>query len=138
MCALALSSDGRWNEAENLQVQDLETRKTKLGADHPSTLTSMANLVSTHRNQGRWDDAERLEAQVMETRKTKLGADHPSTLTSMNNLAFTWKGQSCNDAAIKLMSECLRLRESRLGEIILTQFPHGRHLIAGSLQAANK
>ncbi len=33
----------------------METRKTKLGADHPDTLTSMANLASTYRNQGRWD-----------------------------------------------------------------------------------
>ncbi len=56
----------------------METRKTKLGADHPDTLNSMANLASTLWNQGRWAEAETLEVQVMETRKTKLGADHPS------------------------------------------------------------
>jgi hypothetical protein len=66
----------------------VETSKTKLRADHPFTLTSMADLASTYSNQGRWDDAEKLEVQVVETRKTKLGADHPSTLTSMANLAF--------------------------------------------------
>ncbi len=62
-------NQGRWDEAETLEVQVMETRKTKLGADHPSTLTSMANLASTYRNQGRWDEAETLEVQVMETRK---------------------------------------------------------------------
>jgi hypothetical protein len=67
----------------------METRKKKLGADHPDTLTSMANLASTYRNQGRWDAAEELEVQVMETCKKKLGADHPDTLTSIANLAFT-------------------------------------------------
>ena len=56
----------------------METRKTKLGADHPDTLTSMANLASTYRNQGRWEEAEQLEVQVMETSKTKLGEDHPA------------------------------------------------------------
>ena len=65
----------------------METRKAKLGADHPDTLTSMANLASTLWNQGRWEEAEKLDVQVMETRKAKLGADHPSTLTSMANLA---------------------------------------------------
>lgn len=38
---------GRWEEAEQLEAQVIETRKTKLGADHPSTLTSMANLAFT-------------------------------------------------------------------------------------------
>jgi hypothetical protein len=45
----------------------METRKTKLRAGHPSTLTSIANLASTYWNQGRWDEAEELEVQVMET-----------------------------------------------------------------------
>ncbi len=45
----------------------MEVRKSKLGADHPDTLTSMANLASTYWNQGRWDEAETLEVQVMET-----------------------------------------------------------------------
>ena len=67
----------------------IETSKKKLGVDHPSTLTSMANLALTYRNQGRWDAAEELEVQVMEMSKKKLGVDHPSTLTSMANLAVT-------------------------------------------------
>ena len=50
-----------------------------LGEEHPDTLTSMANLASTYRNQGRWKEAEKLEVQVMETRKTKLGAGASST-----------------------------------------------------------
>jgi hypothetical protein len=85
--------------------------------DHPSTLTSMANLASTFRNQGRWDEAEKLEVQVMETSKTKLGVDHPSTLTSMHNLAFTWKGNGKEIEAVKLMEACVRFQKHvlRLG-----------------------
>jgi Flp pilus assembly protein TadD len=71
----------------------VETRKEKLGHDHPSTLNSMNNLASTYKIQGRWDEAEKLNMQVMETRKEKLGHDHPSTLNSMNNLASTYKIQ---------------------------------------------
>ncbi|CAG8883952.1 unnamed protein product, partial [Penicillium egyptiacum] len=51
-------NQGRWEEAEKLEVQVVETRKTKLGVDHPDTLASMANLASTFSEQGRWKEAE--------------------------------------------------------------------------------
>ncbi|KAL8864323.1 MAG: hypothetical protein Q9198_009940 [Flavoplaca austrocitrina] len=92
-----------------MEMQVMETSKTKLGVDHPSTLRSMANLASTLWKQGRWDDAEKLDVQVMETRKTKLGMDHPDTLTGMNNLAFTWKGSGKEIEAVRLMEECIQL-----------------------------
>ncbi|KAJ5128088.1 hypothetical protein N7448_008867 [Penicillium atrosanguineum] len=38
--------------AEQLEVQVMETRKTKLGEDHPDTLTSMANLAFTWKSSG--------------------------------------------------------------------------------------
>jgi hypothetical protein len=98
----------------------METRKRVLGAEHPSTLTSMANLASMFWNQGRRMEAEELEVQVMETRKRVLGAEHPDTLTIMNNLAFTWKGRGQDAEAIKLMKECVKLRTLVLG----TGHPH--------------
>ncbi|PSN59135.1 hypothetical protein BS50DRAFT_580217, partial [Corynespora cassiicola Philippines] len=84
--------EGWWSEAEKLFVQVMETRKVKLGDDHPSTLTSMANLASTYWNQGRWDDAEKLD-----------------------NLAFTWKRQGRHAEAIALMRQCVQSRYRKLG-----------------------
>jgi hypothetical protein len=69
--------------AEGLEVQVMETRKRVLGAEHPFTLTSMANLASTYRNQGCWKESEGLFVQVMEMRKRVLGAEHPDMLLSM-------------------------------------------------------
>jgi hypothetical protein len=63
--ASTFSNQGRWKEAEELEVQVIDTRKRVLGAEHPDTLTSMSNLASTFRNQGRWKEAEELEVQVM-------------------------------------------------------------------------
>jgi hypothetical protein len=71
--------EGRWEEAEQLEVQVMETRKTKLGEDHPDTLSSMANLASTYSKQGRWEEAEQLEVQVMKMSKTKLGRRSSAT-----------------------------------------------------------
>ena len=36
-------NQGRWTEAEQIEVQVLETRKRVLGEEHPNTLSSMAN-----------------------------------------------------------------------------------------------
>jgi tetratricopeptide (TPR) repeat protein len=43
---------GRWKEAEELDVQVMEMRKRVLSAEHLDTLTNMANLASTFWNQG--------------------------------------------------------------------------------------
>jgi Tetratricopeptide repeat len=102
-------NQGRWQKAEELDVQVMETSSRVLGAEHPSTLTSMANLASTYRNQGRWQEAEELDVQVIKTRKRVLGAEHPSTLTSMANLAWTLKYQDRDDEAIGLMASCKEL-----------------------------
>jgi hypothetical protein len=42
-------NQGRWKEAEELEVQVRETRKRVLGAEHPSSLTSMNYLAYTWR-----------------------------------------------------------------------------------------
>ncbi|KAJ5503479.1 hypothetical protein N7463_006353 [Penicillium fimorum] len=109
-------NEGRWDEAEQLEVQVVETSKTKLGEDHPDTLSSMANLALTYKNQGRWDEAEQLQIQVMETRKTKLGEDHPDTLSSMANLASTFWNQGRWDEAEKLQIQVMETRKTKLGE----------------------
>jgi hypothetical protein len=40
-------NQGRWKEAEELQVLVTEARKSVLGEGHPDTLTSMVNLAYT-------------------------------------------------------------------------------------------
>jgi tetratricopeptide (TPR) repeat protein len=111
--AMCLHSDGRYNEAEKLFAEVVETRKRVLGSDHPDTLTSMANLALTYRNQGRWKEAEELGVQVMETRKRALGLEHPDTLTSMANLASTYRNQGrlkeAEELGVQVMETSLRV-----------------------------
>ena len=77
-----------------MKVQVIETRRKKLGAGHPDTLTSIGSLASTYRDQGRWDAAEELEVQAMEAFKKNLGANHPSTLISQTTATLKLgKGQ---------------------------------------------
>jgi hypothetical protein len=117
---------GEYSRAEMLVHAAVRARTCILGLDHPSTLTSMANLASTYRNQGRWEEAEKLFVEVMETSKEKLGSDHPDTLTSMANLAFTWHGQGRLQDSLSLMQDCVHLRQKKLGHI----HPHTQSSVA--------
>ena len=45
--ALTYRNQGRWEVMEKLEMRVIETCKTKLGADHPSTLISINNLAFT-------------------------------------------------------------------------------------------
>ena len=59
-----------------MQVMDTSVRV--LGGEHPDTLTSMANLASTYRDQGRWKEAEDLlMCKSMEMSIRVLGVEHP-------------------------------------------------------------
>jgi hypothetical protein len=107
--------DGSYDEAEEMLLEASKGILELLGQEHPSTLTSMANLASTFWNQGRWKEAEELEVQVMERRKRVLGQEHPSTLASMNNLSWTWKLQDREDEAMRLMTECVQALKRKLG-----------------------
>ncbi|RYO93045.1 hypothetical protein DL762_001308 [Monosporascus cannonballus] len=112
---LCLYYDGRYREAKAPFERVVEIRKTRLGADHPLTLRSMAKLASTYRKQGRWEKAEKLQIQVMEIRKTKLGADHLHTLTSIASLASTYREQGRWKEAEKLQIQVLEIRKTKLG-----------------------
>ncbi|GJP87273.1 kinesin light chain [Aspergillus niger] len=110
-----LTSDGRWKEAEELEVQVLELRKRVLGPEHPDTLASMSTLAWTYWYQGRWKEAEELQVQVLELSKQVLGPEHPGTLTSMSDLAMTYRNQGRWKEAEELEVQVLELRKQVLG-----------------------
>jgi len=72
-------------------VQAVEIYQDILGGEHPSTLTSMANL-------GRWDEAEKI-------RKAELGANLPDTLTAIT----TSHGRSIDNLTSVLIIKILNL-----------------------------
>ncbi|RMZ91828.1 hypothetical protein DV736_g920, partial [Chaetothyriales sp. CBS 134916] len=111
----ALIWKGYYSRAETYLQQAVKGQKELSGPEDSDTLTSMANLASTYRNQGRWTQAEELEVQVMETRKRVLRAEHPSTLTSMANLASTFWNQGRWTQAEELFIQVIETRKRVLG-----------------------
>ncbi|RHZ65358.1 uncharacterized protein CDV56_109374 [Aspergillus thermomutatus] len=111
--ALTYSHQGRWKEAEELEIKVM--RKQELGPEHPDTLASMAMLALIYQEQGRWKEAEVLKIQVLEMRKQVLGPEHPDTLTSMASLALAYWSQGRWKEAEDLDMEVLKMRKQVLG-----------------------
>ena len=80
--AITFCQQGRWKEAEELELRVMEVMRRVLGDEHPNTLKSVGNLVDTYRHQGRWKEAEELALQVLEKQNNVLGDSHPDTFAT--------------------------------------------------------
>jgi tetratricopeptide (TPR) repeat protein len=114
--AMALLSDGRFNEADAYFQEAVQSQHGVGVVEHPYTLTSMGNLALTYRGQGRWKEAEELFVQVIETSERVLGEEHPDTLTSMGNLALTYARQGRWETAEELEVQVMKTRKRVLGK----------------------
>jgi hypothetical protein len=90
--ALTYRNQGRWKEAEDLDVQVMETSLRVLGQEHPDTLSSMNNLAFTWKGTGKETEAVRLMEECVQLRKRVLGPDHPLSISSCTALD-TWKAE---------------------------------------------
>ncbi|KAH7146847.1 hypothetical protein B0J13DRAFT_524585 [Dactylonectria estremocensis] len=75
------------------QLELLEERKTVLGEEHHHTLSNMANLAMTWKDQSRSRDALALIRNCVALRQRELGIDHPDAASSSATLA-TWEAVS--------------------------------------------
>ena len=82
MSALATSYGyaGRTQEALKLHEETLQLKKTKLGPDHPDTLSSMNNLANVLQDLGRYGEAEPLK-KVFGDHARKLAVSSTKSMT---------------------------------------------------------
>ncbi|KAL2124934.1 hypothetical protein VTJ04DRAFT_1299 [Mycothermus thermophilus] len=83
---------GRFKEAEELEVQVLEAQKEVLGHNHPDTLTTMHYLAYTWKHLGRHSEAIALMEECIQGRRRVLGEDHPHTQSSVGWLSL-WRSE---------------------------------------------
>lgn len=89
---MVYTCQGRLGESEELQLEDLETRKRKLGANHPDTLSSMHNLAYTWKYMGRYEEAIQLMNDTIQRRAQAIGVQHPLYLRSVEVL-HEWEAE---------------------------------------------
>jgi hypothetical protein len=91
-CAITLFSDGRYEEAKELQVQVMETSKRVLTNEHPSMLNSMHNLAFTLQSQTCYEEALALMERCFQLCEQVLGEEHPDTQLSLNVIS-SWQAE---------------------------------------------
>jgi len=129
--ALGYKEVGKLDLAVPLYEETLKLMKSKLGPDHPDTLTSMSNLAAGYQAAGKLDLALPLDKETLKLRKTKLGPDHPGTLGSMNNLAEVYRVAGRLDLALPLYEETVKLMKAKLGPDHASTFTSMSNLALG-------
>ena len=113
---------GKPNDAIPVYEEILELSKTKLGTDHPNTVTFLVNLAFGLKAAGKLDRALAVYEEALDFRRTRLGPDHPETLKCMDDLAL------CYLAAGRPGQPAMPLREKALdpegsGRGLITPIP---------------
>ncbi|KIM20144.1 hypothetical protein M408DRAFT_334121, partial [Serendipita vermifera MAFF 305830] len=113
--ALNYTDQGRWAEAEKLQIDIVEQRRNILGTDHLDTIRAVSYLADTYFYQSRWTEAEKLYLGVLEQRRRILGTEHLDTILTVYDLASVYSCQGRWAEAEKLEVEVLEQRKRILG-----------------------
>jgi serine/threonine protein kinase/tetratricopeptide (TPR) repeat protein len=93
----------------------LELGTSRLGADHPSTLTYRNNLAAAYLSAGQFDRAIPLLERTLAAKVNQLGPDHPDTLRGQHNLASAYQNAGQLDRAIALFERTLAARVTKFG-----------------------
>jgi hypothetical protein len=112
---LSLLGLGEATLATQVLQKARDTRKARLGPDHPATLKSMNYLAKAHLDSRQYARAVALFDETLEKVKARLGPDHPATLEAMANLAGAYQTNSQLARAVPLFEETLAKMKAVLG-----------------------
>ena len=94
----------------------LTLKMSKLGPDHPSTLSSRINLAEAYESLNRWTEAERLRSEVLSRRRKSTPPDSPLLAYDLDRLAFNLLKQSKWSQAESLLHEAMGIRNKKLSD----------------------
>jgi hypothetical protein len=113
--AASLCHNGRYAEAEQMQLELLAVQQRVLGAEHPYTVGAANNLALCLSRQGKYAEAELMQREVLSMQRRTLGAEHPHTLGTTTNLAGSLSRQGKNAEAEWIGRELLEVQRRVLG-----------------------
>jgi eukaryotic-like serine/threonine-protein kinase len=111
----AYIATGQLDLAIPLCERTILAQRSRLGPDHPDTLTAMNNLAVAYEGTGQRDRAIPLQEQVLALRLTKLGENHPDTQLAMSNLTVDYWFAGRLEPLIPLTERLLEVRRVKLG-----------------------
>ncbi len=106
---------GDFDQSEIWHRRALVLRESLLGADHPETGHSYANLGGLARLRGDLDAALRWHSRALEVRTQGLGPSHPDVARSHANLGRVYLARGQLDQALIHLDESYAILERTLG-----------------------
>jgi DNA-binding SARP family transcriptional activator/tRNA A-37 threonylcarbamoyl transferase component Bud32 len=106
---------GAYGQAVAFLSRSSDTYRHALGANHPSTLNTLANLAEVYRVAGKAAEAIALLERVRDASVEKLGTDHPDTLNTVANLAGAYLTAGKAAEAIALLERVRDAKVQKLG-----------------------
>jgi serine/threonine-protein kinase len=102
-------------KAEALLEAAAKERRTRLGPDHPDTLTTLNNLGSAYKSNGKITEAIQLYQDLYERMVLQLGEQHLETLPALGNLASAYRAAGKLTEAAAIFKKAYEIRRSQLG-----------------------
>ncbi len=106
---------GLFDRSISLHKSAWNAREANLGAEHPDTLRSRADLAVAYGAAGRLPEAIALGESTLKLQAAKLGAEHLDTLRTRHNVAMAYGSAGRLPEAITLYESTLKLMEQKLG-----------------------
>ncbi|MEU8529259.1 MULTISPECIES: FxSxx-COOH system tetratricopeptide repeat protein [Streptomyces] len=113
--ANALRSQGRYQDAYEMDQDTRASQRRILSPGHPNSLTTSGSLAADLRGLGRFAEALELDREILEGFRAIFGADHPSTLKAANNLAIDLRLNGDSEEARRLDEDTVDRRSEVLG-----------------------
>ncbi|KAJ6459335.1 P-loop containing nucleoside triphosphate hydrolase protein [Mycena sanguinolenta] len=110
------SQAGRYADAKELQIIEVEIQRKLHGEDGLDTLTAINNLGNTYHRLGQFKEAEKLQVEVLEKRRRLLDEDDLDIVTAMQSLGATYHELGRFQDAEKLEAMVLEKRRKLLGD----------------------
>jgi tetratricopeptide (TPR) repeat protein len=107
---------GLFPEAEQAYERAIELRRRLLGAENPTTLSTMQDLGELYWLEGNYQKSAEFLAPLLEIQRRVVGSQHPDTLQTMNDLATAYDEQGKYAEAERLYEDLVESRRRILGE----------------------
>jgi len=108
---------GKYPEAEQLQLRAIDIWQQTGGPIHLDVATGINNLASIYEDEGKYEQAEKFFQQALDIRTQLLGSSHATVADSLNNLGFLYGRLGRYEQAELMQRQAIVIWEQELGSM---------------------
>ena len=113
--AILRHKQARWDEAEALFREAVDTQRRLLGGSHRETLRTRGRLALLYHDQNRFDESDALLSEVLSEQVRQWGNEDSDALETLHNLAILYQSRGQFSKAEELYLQTLSRLHSRFG-----------------------